>query len=134
MVLECTDIKLADFGSSEEIDHRYVGTLAYNSPELLLGYSLRYSDDIWAFGCTAITLLSGLVPFHVSGRQSEDEKYPIRLRRIEVFLGQKLSRELKERADLETRTYVLNSPLLQETMENANEFNFEVYSSKLRTR
>jgi serine/threonine protein kinase len=101
--MECTDIKLADFGSSEEISPTYSGSFSYNCPERFLGYSLRYSDDIWAFGCTAVRLLTGVVPFRVTGNAPRIEQDLNRADRVELFSGQKLGREVKERSDLRIR-------------------------------
>jgi serine/threonine protein kinase len=75
-VLKSTHIKLADFGGAQIIERSTSGSLAFNSPELLLGYHTRYSYDIWAFGVTLVELWSGRQPFDFDG--------------IELFCGDEL--------------------------------------------
>jgi Protein kinase domain len=86
-ILKCTDVKLADFGLCEHVDISCSGTVSFSSPELLMGYSIRYSDDIWAFGCTMLQLTFHLSPFAVPETVCEEDEPVIRLRLMEIFSG-----------------------------------------------
>jgi serine/threonine protein kinase len=66
-----TQIRVADFGLAQRIKCSPSGSLAFNSPERLLGYSLDFPDDIWAFGCTLFELSFGVLPFFPVGKLSE---------------------------------------------------------------
>jgi serine/threonine protein kinase len=60
--------KFIDFGLSKilvvgETSNERNGTIAYSSPEILLGYNHDFSTDIWSLGIVLHALLSGEFPF-----------------------------------------------------------------------
>ena len=61
--------QLGDFGASKlmlDPSATMVGTPVYMSPEMLLGEPYHRDADIYALGCTLITLGTGVPPFNVS--------------------------------------------------------------------
>ena len=70
--------KLIDFGLSkmfyigETSDDRY-GTLAFCSPEVILGRSHNIGTDIWSLGIVLHYLISGTIPF-LSRDKNETKK------------------------------------------------------------
>jgi serine/threonine protein kinase len=97
---------LADFGGAEIIEKSKSGSLAFNSPELLLGYDPRYSHDIWAFGVTLVELWSGVQPFDVQGVYSRLEGDLIQLRLIEVFCNDEIPSECLDCVDPKMRMVI----------------------------
>lgn len=72
MVDDEGELKVADFGIARTISdtyskltnlHRTSGTLAYMSPQQLLGQPAKISDDIYSLGATLFDLLAGKPPF-----------------------------------------------------------------------
>ena len=66
--------KITDFGISKKLDINKssvftnslagAGTMAYASPEQLLGKTIKKNTDLWSFGVIAIQLLTGKLPFN----------------------------------------------------------------------
>ena len=72
MILRSGDVKIADFGISGSISESLSrismapsasGTLAYMSPQQMLGDAPSASDDIYSLGATIYELLTGKPPF-----------------------------------------------------------------------
>jgi len=69
--------KLIDFGLAkmfyigETSDDRY-GTLAFCSPEVILGRAHNVGTDVWSLGIVLHYLISGTIPF--LSRDKNDEK------------------------------------------------------------
>lgn len=63
------DVKISDFGVASNLEcttgdaHSFVGTLAYMSPERLLGKTYSYAADIWSLGLVVAELALGASPF-----------------------------------------------------------------------
>ncbi len=60
--------KFIDFGLSKvflegEFSYERYGSLAYSSPEIIIGGKHNLSTDIWSLGIVLYGLLSGLLPF-----------------------------------------------------------------------
>ena len=115
MILKYTDIKLADFGSSDFINVPLAGTVSFTSPELLMGYSISYSHDIWAFGCTLLNLGFGLSPFASPKRDLGDDEAITQLRLMEIFAGELMSREFTECTIVDANRDILDAmnPILE---------------------
>lgn len=64
-VLLTTDgsLRLSDFGVSALDEHRIVGTPAYMAPEQFLGADLGPPADLYALGCLAWSLATGIPPY-----------------------------------------------------------------------
>ncbi|MDZ4803587.1 MAG: protein kinase [Candidatus Eisenbacteria bacterium] len=67
------ELKIADFGISRSISDSHTrltspgdssGTLAYMSPQQMMGESPRPSDDVYSLGATIFDLVTGKPPFH----------------------------------------------------------------------
>ena len=66
--------KITDFGISKKLDINKssvftnslagAGTMAYASPEQLLGKTIKKNTDLWSFGVIAFQLLTGNLPFN----------------------------------------------------------------------
>jgi serine/threonine protein kinase len=61
-------VKYIDFGLSKillpgEVSMDRYGTLAYCSPEIVLGHSHTCQTDVWSLGVIYHMLLSGMLPF-----------------------------------------------------------------------
>jgi serine/threonine protein kinase len=66
--------KITDFGISKKLDINKssvftnslagAGTMAYASPEQLLGKTIKKNTDLWSFGVIAFQLLTGKMPFN----------------------------------------------------------------------
>jgi serine/threonine protein kinase len=68
MVVEGTEVKIADFGSaylhaSESTQAMNIGSPAYMSPEQILGDELTFSSDMYCLGVVLYQLLTGKLPF-----------------------------------------------------------------------
>lgn len=71
--------KITDFGISKKLDINKssvftnslagAGTMAYASPEQLLGKTIKKNTDLWSFGVIAFQLLTGNLPFN-SGKET----------------------------------------------------------------
>ena len=82
--------KITDFGISKKLDVGKssaftnslagVGTLAYESPEQLLGKTIRKNTDLWSFGVLVCWMFTGKLPFN-TGNQSVTSEAG----RIELF-------------------------------------------------
>lgn len=60
--------KYIDFGLSKvllqgQLDKDRFGTLAFCSPEILLGKEHTHATDLWSLGIVLHVLLSGIYPF-----------------------------------------------------------------------
>ncbi|HEX7880355.1 MAG TPA: protein kinase [Candidatus Eisenbacteria bacterium] len=90
------ELKIADFGISRSISDSHTrltspgdtsGTLAYMSPQQMLGESPKPADDIYSLGATIFDLLTGKPPFHTGDivRQALDMLPPrMTIRRREM--------------------------------------------------
>jgi serine/threonine protein kinase len=62
-------VKLSDFGlvcdlsETDDVCSSFVGTLAYLSPERVVGKSYTYSSDIWSVGLSLLTCAMGHFPY-----------------------------------------------------------------------
>ena len=65
MVLKDTRIKLVDFGLAAIQKTRNEGTLSLNPPEVILGFSMKPSAEMWSVGCTLLELATGTEPFSI---------------------------------------------------------------------
>jgi len=64
--IEDFTIKLIDFGTSHNINSKAnynIGTIEYNSPEMIIGYPYNSLTDIWSCGCICFELLTGYCLF-----------------------------------------------------------------------
>ncbi len=73
MIDDHRDLKVADFGISRSVsdsrtritnDRDTSGTLAYMSPQQMMGDPVSVTDDVYALGATLYDLLTGKPPFH----------------------------------------------------------------------
>jgi serine/threonine protein kinase len=105
-VLECTDIKLLDFGMAVNPEEHCSGggSVPFFSPEKILRQKSSYSDDMWAVGLTLLELATGRLPFKVP--LSNDHKH---LRLIELFCGEQLPNELISKVSPERRDRLFKS-------------------------
>jgi len=82
--------KITDFGISKKLDINKssvftnslagAGTLAFASPEQLLGTTIRKNTDLWSFGVIACWMFTGILPF-TTGNQTVTSEAG----RIELF-------------------------------------------------
>jgi serine/threonine protein kinase len=121
LVLKNTHIKLADFGGAQIIERSTSGSLAFNSPELLLGYDARYSYDIWAFGVTLVELWSGRQPFDFDGKYTRFGADRLQLRLMELFCGDELPKECVDCVDPTTRHEIYKYGKLSATIWTRDE-------------
>ncbi|KAG8908157.1 hypothetical protein FRB99_008700 [Tulasnella sp. 403] len=82
---ECRAV-LCDFGLAKTMENmpsglttstfNQAGTLSYESPELLLGTSLRVREsDVWAWGCLLQEIFSGKAPYYWANNQGAIVKF-----------------------------------------------------------
>ena len=69
------NVKLIDFGDARKIDevldedssqgrrYTFVGTVNYQSPEVISSGPQGFGLDIWALGCILFKMYTGTVPF-----------------------------------------------------------------------
>jgi len=69
------NVKLIDFGDARRIDEQlddddaqgrrytFVGTVNYQSPEVINSGQQGFALDIWALGCILFKMFTGTVPF-----------------------------------------------------------------------
>ena len=69
---------IADFSFAKETPHTvltstWIGTLRYQSPEILKGEEMKgynpYSADTWAYGCCLYAAITGSLPFQALDKQ-----------------------------------------------------------------
>jgi len=82
--------KITDFGISKKLDVNKssvftnslagAGTLAFASPEQLLGTTIRKNTDLWSFGIIACWMFTGKLPFNTGNKTVTSE-----VGRIELF-------------------------------------------------
>jgi len=92
-VLKNTAIKLIDFGHSESHGATYGGSVPFNSPEKLLGWSSKYSDDMWSVGCTLLELYTGRTPFVLSRKYTDNQRDIIHLQLMQSLCCSRFSPE-----------------------------------------
>jgi serine/threonine protein kinase len=68
IILDGKEPKFIDFGLSKvfiegETSRERIGTMAYSSPEILLGCNHDISTDVWSLGIVLHVLLTGDYPF-----------------------------------------------------------------------
>ncbi|KJA26395.1 hypothetical protein HYPSUDRAFT_1065821, partial [Hypholoma sublateritium FD-334 SS-4] len=62
-ILECTDIRLIDFGSAtfeQEYHSSVVSTRHYRAPEIILGLGWSFPCDAYSLGCILVEFFTGL--------------------------------------------------------------------------
>jgi len=77
MVLPQGHLRLIDFGSARDSNHRevepmmlkpqyehHVGTPNFMSPEAITGHANDWRSDLWSVGCTVAQLIMGVSPFN----------------------------------------------------------------------
>ena len=68
LMVDDSNVKIVDFGLAallgpKEKCKKFVGTLSYAAPEILLGFPYDYSADVWSLGVIVYFMLSGTSPF-----------------------------------------------------------------------
>jgi serine/threonine protein kinase len=67
--IEDFNLKIVDFGTSHNINEKSnydIGTVEYNSPEMIIGFPYNTTTDIWSCGCIFFELLTGFCLFDYS--------------------------------------------------------------------
>ena len=82
-----SEIKLADFGAGPSDGESISGTLAYMSPQQLMGHPPVVTDDVYALGATLYELLTSKPPFYTGSIERQIQRVippSVALRRTEL--------------------------------------------------